>query len=229
MIAKILFVCFVCLTLGQGNNSEYFVKRGPVGPVQPVYLPNRQAFSAGSSIQDNKLVEARAVNNAISEELEEMSKFAETLLRYFDFNSGGHTWLGNFLQGFLSSREGRSELGDFLQWKGDLLQPLTILALSALSLYTLSQILLVLAPPVGALLGRTFSSFASTLATALQALYDQLLLIKDSKLNAIHGITDFFFPGDGGEDSLEATRRRRAVDDLSNVVFSAIRKYQNKE
>ena len=221
MFAKTLFVCLICLTVGQENSGQYFVKRGPVGPVQPVYLTNKQPVSA---------VEARAVSAEMSEELEEMSKFAATLLRYFDFNSGGNSWLGNFLQGLVSSREGRSELGQFLQWKGDLLQPLAIIALSVLSLYTLAQILLVLAPPAGSQLGRTFSSLSSTLATAIQALYDQLLLIKDSKLNAIESITDFFFPGDDGEDSVEASRRRRAVDDLSNVVFSAIRKsrkYQN--
>merc|ERR1712150_220345 len=158
-------------------------------------------------------------------ELKEMSKLADTLLRYFDFTSGHHSWLGNTLQDLVSSREARSELGDFLQWKGDILQPLALLGLAVLSLYTASQILAVLAPPASTVLGRTFSSLTAT----LQALYDQLILIKDFKLDAILSLGDFFFPADDGEDSVEARRRRRAVDDLSNVVFSAVRKYQNKQ
>lgn len=228
-----LLVCFLCLTLtlGQDNPGEYYVKRGPVGPVQPVYMDKNQPVSAQSSFQalteDSRLAEA--LDNDLSEELEEMSKMAETLLRYFDFTSGRHSWLGNVLQDLVSSREGKSELGHFLQWKGDILQPLALLGLAVLSLYTFSQILVVLAPPATTLVGRTFSSFTAVLATALQALYDQLVLVKDFKLNAIQSIGDFVFPGDGGEDSVVARRRRRSVDDLSNLVFYGISKYQNKE
>ena len=240
MLDRMLFVSFVCLslcltvTVGQDNPGEYYVKRGPVGPVHPVYIGQKLPDSV-QSVQSASLDftedsrKAKAVDNDVSKELVEMSKLADTLLRYFDFTSGQHSWLGNTLQDLVSSREARSELGDFLQWKGDILQPLALLGLAVLSLYTASQILAVLAPPASTVLGRTFSSLTATLATALQALYDQLILIKDFKLDAILSLGDFFFPAADGEDSVEARRRRRAVDDLSNVVFSAVRKYQNKQ
>ena len=219
MLDKIVFICLVCLTLGQNKLGEYFVKRGQIGPAQPVYLSNNQPVS----VDKDQSISAEL-------ELEEITEFAETVLRYFDFNSGGHSYLGNVLKALVSSRDGRSELGNILQWKGDLLQRLTLLALTALSLYTLSQILGLLSPLAAPFLGRTFSSFNSTLATALQALYDQVILVKDFKLDLINTIGDFFLPGSEGEDdTVAARRRRRAVDDLSNVVFSAIRKYQNRE
>ena len=227
MFDQMFFVFLLCLTLGlirgEEHNAGYYVKRGQVGLVQPVYLGSNQPASLPSDMQDSRLGQARAVKTDMTEELEEMSKFAGTMLRYFDFNSGDQSWMGNVLQDMVSSEEGRSKLGEFLQWKGDLLQPLALLALTALSLYTFSQILLVLAPSAG----RTYSSLSSTLATALQALYDQLILVKDFKLDAINSLGDLLFGG--GEDPVDASRRRRAVDELSNVVFSAIRKYQNKE
>ena len=75
MLDKIVFSCLVSLTLAQNNFGDYFVKRGQIGPAQPFFLSNNQPVS----VNKDQSIPAEL-------ELEEITEFAGTLLRYFDFS-----------------------------------------------------------------------------------------------------------------------------------------------
>ena len=226
MLYEILFSCLVCHCLGLDGEEYVYVKRGPVRPLPAYSSLNTDSLLNKYTHTPDTRTSSEAVQTVIADDLENISKFARTVRRYFDFESGGQTWLGNLLQELVSSREGRSQLGQFLGWKGDLLEPLAILSLCSLSLYVASQILAILAPSVAVAGSRTFSSLTSLLATAVQTLWDKLVLVKDLNVGAINTLVAPFL---GGEEGGEANRRRRAVEDLTNIVQAAITKYQNRE
>ena len=227
MFGGILFVSFASLTLCLDEDDFVYVKRGPLPlpatstyysevPEEPLFTPYRHRPDGSKSLE-------------ISDDLENISKFASTVLRYFDYERGGQTWLGNFLQDLVNSREGRSQLGQFLGWKGDLLEPLAILSLCTLSAYIVVQILTSLGPSVAIMGSRTFSSFTSLLAKAIQTLWDKLIVFKDFNVDAINTLVAPFLDADEGGDPTEASRRRRAVEKLGNIVEEAIWKYQKGE
>ena len=224
MLYRILFLCLASQSLALDDDEFVFVKRGPVAD----YKYTRDITDSDyTKLQESLSRSFRAIQT--TEDLENVSKFARTVGRYFDFENGGQTWLGNFLQELAGSNNGTSQLVDFLGWKGDLLEPLAILGLSFLSTYTALTILGTIAPSVLALFSSTFSSINSILATALQSVWDQLVLLKDYNVDAISNIISPFLGGEDGDDPVVTTRRRRALDGLSNSVQKAITKYQNSE
>ena len=116
---------------------------------------------------------------------------------------------------------GKTQLGKFMAWKGDLIQPVVMIALGVFVVYSTISLLLSLITGIvdvkATIIGNIFNLFQ----TIFTVFIEKLLLFKNpilAKFNALAGpAADDMTPA--------ANRRRRAIDELSNVVMDAINKY----
>ena len=129
---------------------------------------------------------------------------AEKLRTFFGFENAGTTLLG--------------KLG---AWKGDLLQPKVLLVFGVLAISSIVGLVYVIVNAIidlkPTLIGKVFNIFSAIFDVLLK----KLLLFKDPILARMNA---FAQPSED-DNTPAANRRRRAIQDLSEVIETAIHKY----
>ena len=117
---------------------------------------------------------------------------------------------------------GQTELGKYLAWKGDLIQPLLVPVIGFVILIGTIQLLLpILSTLVDAKAG-LIGNVISILSLAFQEVLNKLYLFKEPILNKLNAMLE---PEDD-DTSPAADRRRRAIDEAFNAVRIALEKYE---
>ena len=140
----------------------------------------------------------------------------------FDFDKA--ELLNQAAEFFDFENAGVTKLGKMLAWKGDLIQPVVLFGLGVFTIYACIKIVLTIISGIFDIKVSFVAGIVELLQSLFALLMDKILLIKNPIVEKINA----FIGPDADDDTPAAERRRRALDEVAEVVMAALSRHEQK-